>query len=137
MARALERLAQVCASARSRIVELLIAEAGKCRSDAEAEADLLAKKIAVTLGPGLARTPQTVSGNEAQMVWRPRGVAAVLGPFNFPLHLLHGLVVPALAVGCPVVAKPSERCPALGALYATLIAEAGAGQGMTQAARDA
>ncbi len=122
---ALERLAQVCASARTRIVDLLIAEAGKCRSDAEAEVDLLAKKIAVTLGLGLARTPQTVSGNEAQMVWRPRGVAAVLGPFNFPLHLLHGLVVPALAVGCTVVAKPSERCLALGALYATLITEAG------------
>lgn len=122
---ALERLAQACASARPRIVELLITEVGKCRADAEAEADLLAKKIVVTLGPGLARTPQTVSGNEAQIIWRPRGVAAVLGPFNFPLHLLHGLVVPALAVGCTVVAKPSERCPALGVLYATLIAEAG------------
>lgn len=122
---ALERLAQVCASARPRIVELLIVEAGKCRTDAEAEADLLTKKIAVTLGPGLARTPLSASGSEAQIVWRPRGVATVLGPFNFPLHLLHGLVVPALAVGCTVVAKPSERCPALGALYATVIAEAG------------
>lgn len=122
---ALERLAHVCTAARPRIVELLIIEAGKCRADAEAEADLLAKKIAITLGPGLGRTPQTVGGTEAQIVWRPRGVAAVLGPFNFPLHLLHGLVVPALAVGCTVVAKPSERCPALGALYASLIAEAG------------
>ena len=122
---ALERLAQICASARPRSVELLIVEAGKCRADAEAEADLLAKKIAVTLGPGLMRTPQHMGGAEAQIAWRPRGVAAVLGPFNFPLHLLHGLVVPALAVGCTVVAKPSERCPALGALYATLIAEAG------------
>ena len=122
---ALERLAQACASARPRIVDLLIAEAGKCRADAEAEADLLAKKIAVTLGPGLARTPLSASGSEAQIIWRPRGVAAVLGPFNFPLHLLHGLVVPALTVGCTVVAKPSERCPALGALYASLIVEAG------------
>lgn len=125
---ALERLAQVCAAAKPRIVALLIAEAGKCRADAEAEADLLAKKIAVTLGPGLTRTPQAagaMAAGEAQIIWRPRGVAAVLGPFNFPLHLLHGLVVPALAVGCTVVAKPSERCPGLGALYAELIAAAG------------
>jgi succinylglutamic semialdehyde dehydrogenase len=122
---ALERLAQACAAAKPRIVALLIAEAGKCRADAEAEADLLAKKVAVTLGPGLARTPQAVGGNDAHLVWRPRGVAVVLGPFNFPLHLLHGLVAPALAVGCTVVAKPSERCPALGALYAELIAQAG------------
>lgn len=112
-------------AARSEIVRLLIDEAGKNRSDAEAEADLLPKKIAISLDAGLARTPQTLAANaEPQVFWRPRGVAVVLGPFNFPLHLLHGLVVPALAVGCTVVAKPSERCPLLGALYARLLAEA-------------
>jgi len=55
-------------------------------------------------------------------------VLAVLGPFNFPLHLLHGLVVPALAVGCPVVAKVSEHCPALGECYAACLDEAGLGE---------
>jgi succinylglutamic semialdehyde dehydrogenase len=113
-------------AARNEIVRLLIDEAGKNRSDAEAEADLLPKKIAISLDAGLARTPQTLATNsEPQILWRPRGVAVVLGPFNFPLHLLHGLVVPALAVGCTVVAKPSERCPLLGSLYARLIDEAG------------
>ncbi len=52
----------------------------------------------------------------------------MLGPFNFPLHLLHGLVVPALAVGCTVVAKPSERCPGLGELYRACVGAAGLGQ---------
>jgi succinylglutamic semialdehyde dehydrogenase len=113
-------------AARAEIVRLLIDEAGKNRTDAEAEADLLPKKIAISLDAGLARTPQTLaSSSEPQVLWRPRGVAVVLGPFNFPLHLLHGLVVPALAVGCTVVAKPSERCPLTGALYARLLDEAG------------
>lgn len=113
-------------AARSDLVRLLIDEAGKNRVDAEAEADLLPKKIAISLDAGLARTPQTLTvGSEPQVFWRPRGVAVVLGPFNFPLHLLHGLVVPALAVGCTVVAKPSERCPLLGALYARLLEESG------------
>jgi succinylglutamic semialdehyde dehydrogenase len=122
----LERFAVILGEARSRIVALLIREAGKNHLDAEAEADLLPKKIAISLAAGLARTPQLLTTNsEPQIVWRPRGVAVVLGPFNFPLHLLHGLVVPALAVGCTVIAKPSERCPALGALYGELLATAG------------
>jgi succinylglutamic semialdehyde dehydrogenase len=113
-------------AARSELVRLLIDEAGKNSADAEAEADLLPKKIAISLDAGLARTPQTlVAHSEPQVFWRPRGVAVVLGPFNFPLHLLHGLVVPALAVGCTVVAKPSERCPLLGALYARLLTDSG------------
>lgn len=122
----LNRLSERLVAARADVVQLLIDEAGKNRSDAEAEADLLPKKIAISLDAGLARTPQALgTGSEPQICWRPRGVAVVLGPFNFPLHLLHGLVVPALAVGCPVVAKPSERCPLLGALYERLIGEAG------------
>lgn len=113
-------------AARGELVRLLIDEAGKNHVDAEAEADLLPKKIAISLDAGLARTPQTLIGaNEPQVFWRPRGVAVVLGPFNFPLHLLHGLVVPALAVGCTVIAKPSERCPLLGVLYQRLLTESG------------
>jgi succinylglutamic semialdehyde dehydrogenase len=123
---ALERLSSFVIEARSRIIDLLVREAGKNHADAGAEADLLPKKIAITLDAAMTRTPQTLAmGADPQVVWRPRGVAAILGPFNFPLHLLHGLVAPALAVGCTVVAKPSERCPGLGALYAELLRTAG------------
>ncbi len=128
----LRRLAAVLVERRGDLVSLLIREAGKCRNDAENEADLLPRKIAITLDQALPRTPGVTAiddaSSEPQIAWRPRGVAAVLGPFNFPLHLLHGLVVPALAVGCTVVAKPSERCPALGTLYRDAIAAAGLGQ---------
>jgi succinylglutamic semialdehyde dehydrogenase len=123
-AEALARFAQVIDAARDRIVDLLIREAGKVRADAEAEAELLPKKIAITLGEGVARTPPL---SDKPIAWRARGLAACLGPYNFPLHLLHGLVVPALAVGCTVIAKPSERCPALGELYRALADEAGLG----------
>jgi len=123
----LRGFAAVLSARRAAIVDLLVREAGKCSADAEAEADLLPRKIAITLDQALARTPAFTppTPGEATIAWRPRGVAAVLGPFNFPLHLLHGLVVPALAVGCTVVAKPSERCPALGELYRACLADAG------------
>ena len=127
----LEQLSAVLTAHRAEAIALLIREAGKTRADATAEADLLPRKIAISLGAGLARTPLAptpAAGPDLPAIrWRPRGVALCLGPFNFPLHLLHGLVVPALAVGCPVIAKPSERCPALGAWYRERLIEAGLG----------
>jgi len=117
----LQRFATVLRAARAEIVAALVREAGKCQSDAQAEADLLPRKIEISLDAGLTRTPL---GGEP-LRFRPRGVAACIGPFNFPLHLLHGLVVPALAVGCTVLAKPSERLPAIGGLYARLAAQSG------------
>ncbi|HEY6881296.1 MAG TPA: aldehyde dehydrogenase family protein, partial [Polyangiales bacterium] len=50
---------------------------------------------------------------------------AVVGPFNFPLHLVHGHVVPALLMGNTVVLKPSELTPSVGQLYAECFEAAG------------
>lgn len=132
--RKLEQLAAVIVARRADAIDLLVREAGKVRVDAESEVDLLGRKIALSLGPGLERTPLIAdpkrlprNWSEPAILWRPRGVALCLGPFNFPLHLLHGLVVPALVAGCPVIAKPSERTPALGCWYRTCLAEAGFG----------
>lgn len=45
---------------------------------------------------------------------RPYGVLAVFGPFNFPGHLPHGHIIPALLAGNTVVFKPSEQTPLVG-----------------------
>jgi succinylglutamic semialdehyde dehydrogenase len=57
--------------------------------------------------------------------FRPHGVVAVLGPFNFPGHLPNGHIVPALLAGNTVVFKPSEFAPAVAELTAKLWAAAG------------
>jgi len=127
----LDDLAGVLADRRDRLVEILIHEAGKAEPDAAAEVDLLAKKIAVTRDLALQRTPLFPVDHrkgEPCRVFRPRGVAAVIGPFNFPLHLVHGLVVPALAVGSTVVVKPSEHVPAVSLAYHECLVEAGLGE---------
>ena len=41
----------------------------------------------------------------------PVGVVAAISPYNFPFFLNIGKVVPALAVGCTVVLKPSPYTP--------------------------
>lgn len=42
---------------------------------------------------------------------KPIGKLAIIGPFNFPGHLPHGHIVPALLAGNSVVFKPSEHTP--------------------------
>jgi len=45
----------------------------------------------------------------ALTVAEPRGIAAAITPFNFPLNLVLHKVAPALAAGCAVVLKPSDK----------------------------
>ncbi|KJF16819.1 NAD-dependent succinate-semialdehyde dehydrogenase [Acidithrix ferrooxidans] len=53
---------------------------------------------------------------------RPIGVAATLTPWNFPLSIQARKVAPALAAGCTVVARPSEKAPlAVGELFRALV----------------
>ncbi|MFQ5530290.1 MAG: aldehyde dehydrogenase family protein, partial [Gemmatimonadota bacterium] len=50
--------------------------------------------------------------------YRARGVLAVIGPYNFPLHLPNGHIVPALATGNCVVLKPSAVTPGVSQIMA-------------------
>lgn len=58
-----------------------------------------------------------------------RGVVAAVTPFNFPVNLVVHKVAPAVAAGCPVVLKPSEKAPLTSLRLAGLLAEAGLPEG--------
>lgn len=55
----------------------------------------------------------------------PVGVCAAIIPWNFPFACVSWKVGPALAAGCTVVIKASERAPLSAQYLATLIREAG------------
>jgi RHH-type transcriptional regulator, proline utilization regulon repressor / proline dehydrogenase / delta 1-pyrroline-5-carboxylate dehydrogenase len=55
----------------------------------------------------------------------PRGLTAVIAPWNFPLAIPTGMVSAALVTGNPVLFKPSERSPIMGQLLAGILIEAG------------
>ncbi|MDX2375510.1 aldehyde dehydrogenase family protein [Microbacterium sp. LRZ72] len=57
-------------------------------------------------------------------VAEPRGVVAVITPWNDPVAVPAGLIGAALVTGNTVVHKPSERCPHVGRMLADLIADA-------------
>jgi acyl-CoA reductase-like NAD-dependent aldehyde dehydrogenase len=56
------------------------------------------------------------------MVPEPRGVVAVLTPWNDPVAVAAGLLGAALVTGNTVVHKPSERSPGTGRRFAELVA---------------
>ncbi|MFN3643084.1 MAG: 2-hydroxymuconic semialdehyde dehydrogenase [Gemmobacter sp.] len=61
---------------------------------------------------------------------RPKGVVAVISPWNLPLLLMTWKVAPALACGNTVVAKPSEETPATCALLGDVMNAVGVPQGV-------
>lgn len=54
-------------------------------------------------------------GEENVVLQEPRGVAAVIAPWNFPLAILCGMTTAALVTGNAVVMKPAEQSPIVGA----------------------
>lgn len=56
-----------------------------------------------------------VPGEENRFLYLPRGVAAVIAPWNFPLAILTGMTTAALVTGNTVVMKPAEQSPLVAA----------------------
>jgi RHH-type proline utilization regulon transcriptional repressor/proline dehydrogenase/delta 1-pyrroline-5-carboxylate dehydrogenase len=61
----------------------------------------------------LERSPQLIQppGERNELEYRPRGVVAVISPWNFPLAIACGMTVAALATGNAVLLKPAEQSP--------------------------
>jgi len=112
-----------------RFASAIAREVGKPLWEARTEVQAMLAKFEITLSQGLELVAERSFELGAGQVgrWRAaaRGVFGVIGPFNFPGHLMHGHVVPALATGNCVVVKPSEKTPATGQLYAELLERAG------------
>ena len=66
---------------------------------------------AIELGRG--RNLLQVPGERNELRYTPRGVVAVISPWNFPLAIPCGMTSAALATGNAVVLKPAEQSPAL------------------------
>jgi aldehyde dehydrogenase (NAD+) len=60
----------------------------------------------------------------------PIGVCGLITPWNWPLNQIAVKVFPALAVGCTVVLKPSEKSPFNGQIFAEILDAAGVPAGV-------
>ena len=86
----------------------------------------------VTTMPGETFTTPTPDGGQAlnYTVRKPKGVVAVVCPWNFPLLLMTWKVGPALACGNTVVVKPSEETPRTAALLGEVMNAVGMPEGV-------
>ncbi len=109
------------------LAEAIVLETGKIRSEAKTEVSTLLNRFELAqraLESDLKEGPQPGATHEI-LRFHPLGVIGVIGPFNFPLHLCHAHVIPALLAGNAVVVKPSDLSPLAGQRYAECAQAAG------------
>lgn len=99
---------------RQSLADCLSQETGKPAWEAKTEIDSMIHKLAISVQAYQERCQtwqRVTSAGTLALNHRPHGIIAVLGPFNFPLHLPHGHIIPALLAGNTVVFKASELTP--------------------------
>ena len=130
----IRKLGNVLYSRRRELGDLVTRETGKPNIEALFADVLISLEIAkyyAREAPQILRDERVPHQNVAakaksgRLTYLPRGVVAVIAPWNYPLALPLGQVVPALAAGNAVVLKPSELAPACGQLIADCFLDAG------------
>ena len=76
---------------------------------------------------------ERVLGDHAKnqrILYEPKGVCALITPWNWPINQVCLKVIPALAAGCTMILKPSELAPLSAIIIAELIHETGFPKGV-------
>lgn len=125
--------------------DLIAANAGSLAADlseeqgktiSEARAEIAAGERGFRLAAECARdldgfTPPVDDYRKRVVVVRqPKGVWAVLSPWNFPFNIPIEYLGPALATGSPVVWKPAPTCPRIASRLIGLMSDAGVPEGL-------
>ena len=137
----LSRLAKLVEAEAEEFAMLIATEGGKPLIDARVEVaraidgiHLASKELGKIVSGEeipMGLTPAT-EGRTAHSTYEPIGVALALSAFNHPLNLIVHQVIPAVAVGCPVIVKPASATPLCCLRLCELINEAGLPQGWCQ-----
>ncbi len=123
------RLKEIFAAHAEPWAQIISRETGKPLWEAKNEVATMINKIDITLNHSMKLVAEdkvagALPGVDGFIRYKPRGVMAVIGPFNFPGHLPNGHIIPALACGNTVVFKPSDKTPATGQFMAELYQKA-------------
>ena len=127
-AECLFQAADVARKMRYDLAALQVYEVGKNWSEADADVceaiDFLEYygreilRFAVPLSMG------KVPGEMSHLFYEPRGVAAVIAPWNFPLAISMGMISAALVTGNTVIYKPSSQSTVTGSMVVQIFKKA-------------
>lgn len=110
----LDAFAKIIKEKQKELAFIIAEESGKPLWEATTEVNAVIAKIKFSIKAYEERTSekqQALTDATGYVRYKPHGVIAVIGPFNFPAHLSNGHIVPALLAGNTVVYKPSELTP--------------------------
>ena len=137
----LRKLAELVAAESDEFALLIAQEGGKPLTDARVEVTrvidgiTLATKELLHVMRGeeipMGHTEAT-RGRTAFTSCEPLGVVLAVSAFNHPLNLIIHQVIPAVAVGCPVIVKPAMTTPLNCLRLCELLTEAGLPEGWCQ-----
>ena len=125
----LRRAAQWLRERRLEAAALVLREAAKPWPEADADVceaiDFLEYYARGALELGRGAPLLQLPGERNELRWAPRGIAAVISPWNFPLAIPCGMTSAALVTGNAVLLKPAEQAPACADLLWRALTEAG------------
>lgn len=125
----LQRASEILAARAAAIGDLLSVETGKRRSEAVGEVNFSASYLrwfaaAARQPHGELLSPEDPTRRHLSLT-RPLGVVASLTPWNFPVSIQARKVAAALAAGCTIVARASEKAPLAVAEFFRALQDAG------------
>lgn len=138
----LQKLSELVAAEAEQFALLIALEGGKPLTDARSEVARAIDGIALAAKELLhvmrgEEVPmgltEATRGRMAYTSCEPIGVVLAISAFNHPLNLIVHQVIPAVAVGCPVIVKPALTTPLCCLRLCELLAEAGLPEGWCQA----
>ncbi|NCC52021.1 MAG: aldehyde dehydrogenase family protein [Spartobacteria bacterium] len=128
---ALHTFARVIEASEAEILAALKEDLGKPTIEAYAsEAGFVLRDIRYTVKhlrrwarPAKARVPPLLWPGRARVIPEPRGVALIIGPWNYPFQLALSPLIAAVAAGNCAVVKPSEYAPKTSAVIRDILAK--------------
>lgn len=128
-ARALNEMADVFERNADVLIDAIVRENGKTRSEAGFEVSMIAPKLrysASLVRTTSGRSLQPAGGQFSMVVSEPIGVAGIIVPWNAPCVLLIRSLAPALAAGATAAVKMPAQTAQVNALLAKLLAQVSA-----------
>ncbi|MEZ5363070.1 MAG: L-glutamate gamma-semialdehyde dehydrogenase [Bryobacterales bacterium] len=130
----LRRAAEIAREQRYELAALQVFEAGKAWNEADGDVceaidflDYYAHEMLRLAEPHpMGHAP----GEDSRLSYEPRGVAAVIAPWNFPLAISTGMASAALVTGNTVIYKPATETAAIAAGMIELFEQAGLPKGV-------